>query len=398
FAHVRDFMVNFIENLDVGPDTIRIGVAQYSDDPSAEFYLNTYSTKTQVLDAVKGLQLRGGEELKTGAALQFLVDSYFTESAGSRAGDGVPQAVFLITSNVSSDDISQAEQALKEGSINAFCIGVRNADPNELTQIASFSTFIAMSSEFRDIANLQQQFLSLVSDVALAEYTPWTFIADEGIPTRFQATRRDIVFLFDGTSSVGKSNRDFILKIINKLNIDPDAVRVGLVQYSDNPRTEFNLSTYQTKTQVQRHLRNLKPKGGQDLNTGAALDYVFRNHFNSSAGSRKEQGIPQILVLLTGGRSIDDFRQAASALKQDSIMTFAIGSKNADQAELDEIAFEPSLVFNVGNVIVTMLCNYVKRNSNSFTQFSTVDCTIFLHRLSSIIHLNGKALAWFESY
>uniref|UniRef100_A0A4W3J1J4 VWFA domain-containing protein n=1 Tax=Callorhinchus milii TaxID=7868 RepID=A0A4W3J1J4_CALMI len=144
FAHVRDFMVNFIENLDVGPDTIRIGVAQYSDDPSAEFYLNTYSTKTQVLDAVKGLQLRGGEELKTGAALQFLVDSYFTESAGSRAGDGVPQAVFLITSNVSSDDISQAEQALKEGSINAFCIGVRNADPNELTQIASFSTFIAI--------------------------------------------------------------------------------------------------------------------------------------------------------------------------------------------------------------------------------------------------------------
>uniref|UniRef100_A0A4W3J1J8 VWFA domain-containing protein n=1 Tax=Callorhinchus milii TaxID=7868 RepID=A0A4W3J1J8_CALMI len=347
FAHVRDFMVNFIENLDVGPDTIQIGVAQYSDDPSAEFYLNTYSTKTQVLDAVKGLQLRGGEELKTGAALQFLVDSYFTESAGSRAGDGVPQAVFLLTSKKSSDNIRQGVLEIKRNHVFTFVIGLGQADRAEVKLIATDPIFTAEFSNFQVNAAAQQKLLQMFSMIANRVIVLESVEMSPEVPIN----RKDIVFLIDGSASLGRVNflqiRDFILSIVEKFEVGPDAVQVGLVQYSNNAKTEFYLNTFSTKAQVLGFIRRLRLKMGRPLNTGAALDYVFKTHFTSSAGSRKDKDIPQLLVLITAGKSKDDVKMPADTLKEASIMTLAIGGRNADLAELQKIAIDPSLVFNV---------------------------------------------------
>ncbi|XP_067843005.1 collagen alpha-3(VI) chain-like [Heptranchias perlo] len=180
FQYIRDFIVNFIDNLDIGPDRFQIGVIQYSDEPVTKFYLNTYSTKTEVLDAVKRLQLKGGDEINTGAAVQFLVDNHLIESAGSRASERVPQAVVIITSSESSDDINQAELLLKQGSIYSFTIGRRGADTVELLQLATDPSFTAMISEFRDIANLQQQFLPLVTAVARREIIIEPLVITEG--------------------------------------------------------------------------------------------------------------------------------------------------------------------------------------------------------------------------
>ncbi|XP_069790511.1 collagen alpha-3(VI) chain-like isoform X2 [Narcine bancroftii] len=343
FQYIRDFIVNFIENLEIGLDRIQIGVVQYSDEPNTEFYLNSYSTKTEVLDAVKRLQPKGGDEINTGAAVQFLVDNVFNESAGSRASEGVPQAVVIITSSEASDDINQAELLLKQGSIFTFCIGGRDADINELTQLSTDASFTALISEFRDIAQLQPQFLPLVSAVARREIILEPLVINE-VPDR----RRDIVFLMDGSSSVGNQNflkmREFVLKITNKFQIGPNAVQVAVVQYSNTQKTEFLLNAKTNKNSLQLSIKKLRMRGGTERNIGAALEYVLNEHFTASAGSRREQNIPQFLVLVTSGASTDSIRSAALELKKNAIMTFAVGVGHADPAELREIAFSPSLV------------------------------------------------------
>lgn len=180
FQYIRDFIVNFIDSLEIGPDRIQIGVVQYSDEPSTEFYLNTYSTKIEVLDAVKRLQAKGGDDINTGEAVQYIVDNHLIESAGSRATEGVPQAVVIITSSESSDDINQAELLLKQGSIYTFYIGGRDADQNELAQLSTDASFTALISEFRDIGQLQQQFLPLVSAMARREIILEPLVLSEG--------------------------------------------------------------------------------------------------------------------------------------------------------------------------------------------------------------------------
>lgn len=164
-----------------------------------------------------------------------------------------------------------------------------------------------------------------------------------------EVNKRDIVFLIDGSTDIGGPSfsaiRELIVKIVNRLEIGLDLIRVGLAQYGRDVKPEFYLNTYGAKKDIIAQLKKMKLLNNTPLNTGAALSYVQNNFFTASAGSRVDEGIPQLLVLITAGQSRDDIVQPSLALKRAGVLTFTIGSKNADEAELKEIAFDSSLAF-----------------------------------------------------
>lgn len=136
--------------------------------------------------------------------------------------------------------------------------------------------------------------------------------------------------------------------MVNKFVIGSDSVQVAVVQSSGDHRlTEWYLNTHTTQSALQSALTRLRMTGDREVYTGAALDYVFKKHFTRAAGSRKEDGVPQLLVVITGERSVDDVKAPADALKRAAVMTIAIGVKNADQAQIKDIAIDPSLLFYV---------------------------------------------------
>ncbi|XP_072434862.1 collagen alpha-3(VI) chain-like [Chiloscyllium punctatum] len=347
FQFIRSFIANFIEDLNIGPDAIQVGMVQYSKTPSTVFYLNTYTTKSEVLNAVKNLRQKGGNEANTGMALQFLVDNHFTPTAGCRAEEEVPQVMVLLTSRQSSDDVRRGVFSIKKRGTFTFVLGVRDADAAEAKQIATDPSFSMLIPDLRQMASTQQQLKSLFSLVASKQL----IMQVEEPQVEVQIPQRDIIFLIDGSSSVGHANFLKICKFISTITenfvIGPDSVQVAVAQYSDVATTEFHLNTHTSQSALQAALKNLRLRGGWTLNTGAALDYIYRNHFTRAAGSRKEDGVPQFVVLITGAKSKDDVKQPADILKRSAIMTFALGARNADQAELTEIAIDPSLVFNV---------------------------------------------------
>ncbi|KAJ0070472.1 hypothetical protein NL108_011637 [Boleophthalmus pectinirostris] len=112
--------------------------------------------------------------------------------------------------------------------------------------------------------------------------------------------------------------------------------RVSVVQYSRDAAVQFYLNTYSTKGEVLGTIRGLRHKGGRPLNTGAALEYLKDNIFTASAGSRRQEGVPQVLILLSGGRSFDSVDAPASALKQMGVLTFTIGTRNTDPREMQK--------------------------------------------------------------
>ncbi|KAM4560780.1 collagen alpha-3(VI) chain-like, partial [Fundulus diaphanus] len=124
-----------------------------------------------------------------------------------------------------------------------------------------------------------------------------------------ESPQRDIVFLLDGsdgTLSGFPAMKTFVQQVVETLSVDETKDRVSVVQYSRDPETHFSLNTHTDKQAVLNAVRQLKHKGGQPRNTGAALDHVRRNAFAESSGSRHMEGVPQILILLTAGRSRDD--------------------------------------------------------------------------------------------
>nr|XP_055156511.1 collagen alpha-3(VI) chain isoform X2 [Nyctereutes procyonoides] len=346
FAVIRDFLVNLLERLSVGAQQIRVGVVQYSDEPRTVFSLDTYSTKAQVLDAVKALAFTGGELANVGLALDFVVENHFTRAGGSRVEEGVPQVLVLISAGPSSDEIRDGVVALKQASVFSFGLGAQAASRAELQHIATNDNLVFTVPEFRSFGDLQEQLLPYIVGVAQRHIVlqPPTIVTEV-----IEVNKRDIVFLVDGSSALGLANfnaiRDFIAKVIQRLEIGQDLIQVAVAQYADTVRPEFYFNSYPNKREVIAAVRRMKPMEGSVLYTGSALDFARDNLFTSSAGYRAAEGVPKLLVLITGSKSLDEISQPAQELKRNSIMSFAVGSKAADQAELEEIAFDSSLVF-----------------------------------------------------
>ncbi|XP_068601924.1 collagen alpha-1(XX) chain [Brachionichthys hirsutus] len=160
----------------------------------------------------------------------------------------------------------------------------------------------------------------------------------------------DIVLLVDGSWSIGRTNfrrvRDFLEALMTPFHIGPNRIQIGLTQYSGDPRTEWQLNNFTTKDQLLDSVRNFRYKGGNTF-TGQALLHVMDENMRTEAGRRLDT--PFFLVLLTDGKSQDDAIAAANRLKNAGVEILAVGVKNADEAELRQMASEP-VDLNVYNV------------------------------------------------
>ncbi|XP_059821945.1 uncharacterized protein col6a3 [Hypanus sabinus] len=350
--HVRDFVIRIIQQLAIGHDKVRVGLAQYSDDTEAEFYLNTYSSKTELLSQVKGLRLRGGATANTGSALDFAIKYYFTSSAGSRIQENVPQFLLLITGGRSNDDVEEAANALKRAAVMTFAIGVNNADAAQLEEMAIDPSLVFSVNDFRSLPDVLNQLMMPLTMLSVPTVIEESTIVEEEMVTTSEARKRDIVFLIDGSRGMGKSFqkvREFLKKVIQELNIGPDTDQVAVVQYSSDARIDFGLNVHSTKDEALNAVRKLKLKTGRPLNTGAALDFVTNNVFIPAAGSRRDAGAAQILVLITAGKSKDNVVPAVEAMRQAGVVPIAIGANNADKSELQQIVHEPNLVLKLSD-------------------------------------------------
>uniref|UniRef100_A0A673FNT5 Collagen alpha-1(XII) chain n=1 Tax=Sinocyclocheilus rhinocerous TaxID=307959 RepID=A0A673FNT5_9TELE len=206
--------------------------------------------------------------------------------------------------------------------------------------------------------------------------------AEESIPILGQITKcsvsavTDLVFLVDGSWSVGRENFKFIRSFIGAMagafDIGEDKTRVAIVQYSSDTKTEFNLNQYYRRPDVLRAIKNLPYKGGNTM-TGDAMDYLVKNTFTVTAGARK--GFPKVAMIITDGKSQDPVGEYAERLRNIGVEIFVLGIKGADEDELKEMASTPHSkhIYNVPNFdmisqvqkeLITQVCSGVEEQLN----------------------------------
>uniref|UniRef100_A0A8C6UDD7 Collagen, type VI, alpha 3 n=1 Tax=Neogobius melanostomus TaxID=47308 RepID=A0A8C6UDD7_9GOBI len=349
FPAMQSFVQRMVETLNVNDNRDRVSVVQYSRDPTVQFYLNTYTTKEDIMAKIRGLRHKGGRPLNTGAALQYLRDNVFTASAGSRRQEGVPQLLILLSGGRSFDSVDAPASALKQMGVLIFAIGTRNTDTREMQKISHEPSYALSVSDFNDLSNVQQQLQSSVEAV-IVEAGPES--PTLSIKESWHFANKDIVFLLDGSDGTRNgfpAMRDFVEKMVEKLNVGENNDRVSVVQYSRDADVSFYLNTHDTRDDVLDAVRGLRHRGGRPLNTGAALEYVKDNVFTNSSGSRRLQGVPQILILLNGGRSYDNVDTPAAALRNQGIIVFGIGAGRSYKAEMQKIAYNSSYALSVSD-------------------------------------------------
>ncbi|CAG6015807.1 unnamed protein product [Menidia menidia] len=155
--------------------------------------------------------------------------------------------------------------------------------------------------------------------------------------------KADLVFLVDGSWSIGDDNflkiTRFLYSTMGSLDlIGPDGTQVAIAQFSDDARTEFQLSSHGNKEALLEAIQKIRYKGG-NTKTGRAIKHVKESIFTQEAGARR--GVPKVLVVLTDGRSQDDVNKVSKEMQMDGYIIFAIGFADADYGELVNIASKP---------------------------------------------------------
>uniref|UniRef100_A0A670ZUA5 Collagen type VI alpha 6 chain n=1 Tax=Pseudonaja textilis TaxID=8673 RepID=A0A670ZUA5_PSETE len=154
--------------------------------------------------------------------------------------------------------------------------------------------------------------------------------------------RLDLVFVIDSSSSIGETNyilmSNFIIGIINKSDVGKDHVQFGAVKYSNNPEIMFKLNTYSKKSDIIKFIQdNMLLKG--HTYTAKALQ-LSASLLTKENGSRKDQGVPQVLMVITDGESHDRaiLDSTSNELRKKGTIIYAIGIKDANHEELEIMA------------------------------------------------------------
>ncbi|KAK3552012.1 hypothetical protein QTP70_031601, partial [Hemibagrus guttatus] len=340
FQKIRDFLLTLVNSFDVGPDKVQIGLVQYSDSPHTEFYLNGFETKQEILDYITNLSYRGGGT-KTGLGLNFLLKQHFVKEAGSRAKDGVPQIAVVITDGESQDNVELHAQDLKNQGIILYAIGIKDADMEQLKEIATkpHEQHIYSVSDFAALQGISQSFVQVLC-TTVEEATRQV----SHVPQGCKANLADIVFLVDSSGSIGDADflkvKKFLHKFIMGLDINPKKIRVGLAQFNNEPHSEFLLGEYADKKDLLEMVDKLTYlKGGTE--TGKALSFIEKYYFTKENGSRIEMNVPQIAVVITDGDSADEMKSPAMKLRSKGVLIFTIGVGKASITDLQFIANKP---------------------------------------------------------
>lgn len=157
----------------------------------------------------------------------------------------------------------------------------------------------------------------------------------------------DVVFLVDANINPQhtRSMRNFLYIMVNSFNVSKESIRVGLAQYGDQLHSEFLLSSYPRKSDVLKQIQSFQFRpGGHRL--GLALQVLLDEHFQTTAGSRATQDVPQVAMVISSSPAEDRVREAAEALKRAGVHIFTVGVKDAVLAELKEIASSPEEKFS----------------------------------------------------
>ncbi|XP_028356598.1 matrilin-2 isoform X6 [Physeter macrocephalus] len=167
--------------------------------------------------------------------------------------------------------------------------------------------------------------------------------------------RADVVFIIDSSRSVNTHDyakvKEFIVDILQFLDIGPDVTRVGLLQYGSTVKNEFSLKTFKRKSEVEHAIKRMRHLSTGTM-TGLAIQYALNIAFSEAEGARPlRENVPRVIMIVTDGRPQDSVAEVAAKARDTGILIFAIGVGQVDFNTLKAIGSEPheDHVFLVAN-------------------------------------------------
>ena len=179
----------------------------------------------------------------------------------------------------------------------------------------------------------------------------------------------DLVFVIDGSGSIEqvgfgnfKKIKEFIKQVVDGFSISFDKTHVGALIYSARiwVKKVFGLDDHYSKSGINKAIDEIfYPSGGTF--TGNAL-LKAREQIYTDSGDREDK--PNVVIVITDGKSGDDVEGPANQLRRLPSTIFAIGVGNYfDRAELEKMAGSPSNVFTADSDNLGQIVEQIKQSA-----------------------------------
>uniref|UniRef100_A0A3Q2NW36 VWFA domain-containing protein n=1 Tax=Fundulus heteroclitus TaxID=8078 RepID=A0A3Q2NW36_FUNHE len=417
FATVRTFLRNVIENLDIGPDKVRVGLAQFGIDPKEEFLLTDPRDKESLLNAVDNISFLRSTSTNTGQALNFIRENYFSDIR-TLPGQKVPQIAVVLTDGASNDDVDVPAFLLTQKGVLVFAIAVGKFNLDQLKMIANKPSeqFVFSIESFQALQDLANTMLKRVCTIMEAkrqgnilyvhlpfsqfyivdfiifcnELTCLTLYNQFGDPvfsscsvcflSALAEKFADIFFLVDNSLPARQFTqfRNELEKFSKQLDVAQSSYRIGLAQFDQDVKVEFFLNAHRTQAQSVRTIRNIKLRSqtGQSPNLAGALDYAAENFFRPENGGRANQGARQYLVVVLAKDSDDPVFFAAKRIKSEGVtivgMSVNVGIERMLRFASDGYAFNNLRVTGLKDVVTVQEVELVSEDSKALKNADVV--------------------------
>ena len=178
FVSMINAVINIVNSLTIGPEKTRVAVVRFSSSATLLFNLNTYTQKSTLVQAIRGISYTGGGT-NTHEALALLRTSVFSEVLGVRSDFEATKVAIVITdgrSNNAAETKRQADLLRADASFLIYAIGVGSGiGVTELNNIAGSSNTVIQLQDFR-VSELQRLEERIVEDACFSKLSMHTCI------------------------------------------------------------------------------------------------------------------------------------------------------------------------------------------------------------------------------
>ncbi|XP_018864391.1 cartilage matrix protein [Parus major] len=155
----------------------------------------------------------------------------------------------------------------------------------------------------------------------------------------------DLVFIIDSSRSVRPHEFEkikvFVSRVIEALDVGPNATRVGIINYASAVRSELALHSPQSKAALLQAVRRIQPLSTGTM-TGLAIQFALSRVFGAAEGGRDgTANFKKVAIVVTDGRPQDGVQDVSARARAAGVEIFAIGVGRVDMGTLRQMASEP---------------------------------------------------------
>ena len=320
-----DFIVDLVEQFDIGRDNVRVGLLTYNETATVRWYLDEYFVIQDLVDAINALPKPKGNT-NIAAALRETREELMRNNRGHR--DDTDDIVILISDGKPNKEVDQTlieADLLKGEGAEIITVGITDAiDEAELKAISTDGT-VALAKSFDTLDDILTKVSNLACkdqpEARLGEFFSFfslsysfPFFSKLHAHPNFYHIRSkifsirllmydhsdilpgcseilDMVFVVDASGSIGLDNWelviDFINAVIDGFTIGPDDTQVGMVVFSTNARIEFNLTDYLDEGVLKQAVESTAYDAAS-TNLAGGIELMRTVSFTADAGERPD--------------------------------------------------------------------------------------------------------------